>query len=103
MEENAVEISHPEHVALLLMGQANSRGKAALTSLSVRIPVWQFLQLDAMAAKASKSRSAMVALVLQAGISAIHSHLDEKTLEELGHLEAEASLSRPQTESGETF
>lgn len=101
----SAEVTHAHGVALLLMGRGKSEGRAALGPLSARIPIWQLAQLDAMGAKAGKSRNAMVALVLQAGIAAIRSHLDETTSEELDELESEASakLNGVETESGETF
>ncbi len=85
------------------MGKANSFGSAVLVPLSTRIPVWQFNQIDAMAAKASKSRNAMVAIVLGVGIDEIRSHLDDETTRELQLLEGKASLSAPAGEGGECF
>lgn len=95
------EPNKAEFLAALLMGKAKSEGRAALVPLSVRIPVWQLAQLDAMASKSGKSRNSMVALLFSAGFDAVLSHLDQKTIDELGRLEASRGL--PATEDGETF
>lgn len=98
---------HTEHteaqcVAALLNGTATSSGKAVLVPMSTRIPVHQVAQLEAMASKAGKTRNAMVALVLDAGLEAIRQHLDSATTKELKQLESDA-LSNLQGEDGEAY
>ncbi len=104
MKKRQDEPTDAEVLAAVLMGTATSQVMAALLPLSARIPCYQLWQLDAMATKAGKSRSAILSAVLDVGFSAVREHLDESTLEELQQLEATSSdhfADLAKSESGE--
>ena len=92
-----------EMVAAVLSGSGQTSGRAVLVPLSTRVPSFLVARLDAMAAKSGKSRNSLVALVLEAGLESISSHLDERTKKELRKLEAEAYSDLPEGADGETF
>lgn len=99
----STEYTDAHLVAGLLNGTATSSGKSVLVPMSTRIPIHQVAQLEAMAVKAGKTRNAMVALVLDAGLAAIREHLDAATTKELKRLEADAMRDISKGEAGETF
>lgn len=95
--ENSSDYTSAQMTAAVLNGTGKLEGKAPLAHFTGRVPFWQLSQIEAMAQKAQKSRNSMLALVLEAGIEAIRSHLDEKTLGELRMLEGEATNELPAT------
>lgn len=92
-----------EVIAGMFEGRATASSSAQLAPLSGRVPVYVMAKLDAMATRASKSRNAMLNLVIEAGLQAIEEHVSEEVREELRFLESDALSTTYPTSSGEVY
>ena len=71
-------------VALLVsQGIPGDDTDPGLFSMSIRVPTTRAVQIDTMAQRATKSRNEMVNLIIEAGISAIYTHLPGETRHEI--------------------
>jgi hypothetical protein len=89
-----------EQAAAVILQTATSFTKGQLTPITGRIPVWVMGALDAMSARAGKSRNFTMNLVLAAGLDAIQEHLTEEVREELRWMSHDM-LSNPENSVGE--
>jgi predicted DNA-binding protein len=102
MDHTQIEVTNAQQVASLVSGTGSSTEFSASKSVAYRIPVHLCAVVDSMAAKAGKSRNAMLNLLVQVGIDSVRSQLQDDVVEALQHGEAEA-LSRLLNETTETI
>lgn len=84
------EVTNTEHVAAMVSGNGTSNLIAAVKVVAYRIPVHLLAPVDAMAAKAGKSRNAMLNLLVQVGIDEVRNQLSDEVAESLTVGEAKA-------------
>jgi predicted deacylase len=76
-----------EHIANMLSGNGSSTLKATVRAVAYRCPIELLGTVDAMAAKAKKSRNAMLNLLVEAGVAAVRSDLSDEVVLELSATE----------------
>lgn len=80
-------ISNSEHIANMLSGNGTHTLKATVRAVAYRCPVHLLGTVDAMAAKANKSRNAMLNLLVEAGVDAVRNELSDEVALELSATE----------------
>jgi len=85
-----VEVTNTEHVAAIISGNATANSVAVVKVVAYRIPITLLGSVDAMAKKSSKSRNAMLNLIVQVGIDEIRKQLSDDVAENLMLAESEA-------------
>ena len=79
----SVEVTPAEQLAALVSGNAKHTISAVQRAVSARINLHTLARVDAMAAKAGKSRNDMLNLMLDVAADEIYRAVDEKVLQDL--------------------
>lgn len=84
---NTVQISPAEMVASLVSGTATHQAAAVQKVTSVRLNVYTLARVDALAAKAGRSRNEMVNMLLDVAVQEVYGNLGEEVIQDLQALE----------------
>ena len=93
-------VSYAEHLASVISGTAKSEGWSSTKNIVYRCPMHLLPVLDSMAEVAVKTRTAMITMLLRAGIEAVRDNLDVETIEKLTIAEAKAWASMSPEDDG---
>lgn len=84
---NTVQFTPAEMVASLVSGTATHQAVAVQKVTSVRLNVYTLARVDALAAKAGKSRNEMVNMLLDVAVQEVYGNLGEEVIQDLQALE----------------
>lgn len=84
------DVTTVDHLTAVIEGTAKQTTMAATKPVHYRCPVSSLARVDALAAKAGKSRNAMMTMLLDVGIEEVFARLSQGAIEEIQSREIHA-------------
>lgn len=86
-------ITAADHAAGIIEGTAKTEYVGATKVISVRLPLFQAIKIQALAMKSGKTRNATIGTLLEVGLEEVLDRLTDETLAQVDQIESQLHQS----------